>query len=281
MVYGGYVGMFLAMLYTGRHYYLNLVRRISWLPSRQEIPDTAVWGGRIFVVFISFFVAILACIGLAWQLAALYAFLMVVIFVVMGRIIAETGLFFIAPYLYPCVLIYSLFGQMAIGPQALMILFVVTCGLLIDPRETLMPYLVNGLKLADDCKVQIGRAMVFSVVAIGIGLVVATPLTIYIHYDKGVNWNDGWASQMVPKFAPTEVARIRRELTAQGKLEESEQMSGFSRFLSPSPHKAGTISFLFGLGGVLLCMAGRLRFAKWPVHPVIFLVWGGWAGYQT
>ena len=281
VVYGGYIGMFLAMLYTGRHYYLNLVRRISWLPSNEDIPEAAVWGGRIFVVFISFFVAILALIGLDWQLAALYALLMVVIFVVMGRIIAETGLFFIAPYLYPCVLIYSVFGQKAIGPQSLMILFVVTCGILIDPRETLMPYLVNGVKLADDCKARIGRAMVFSVVAIGLGLLVATPLTLYIHYDKGVNWNDGWASRMVPKFAPTEVARIRRELTAQGKLEESEQTSGFSRFLSPSPHRAGTIAFLFGLGGVLLCMAGRLRFAKWPVHPVIFLVWGGWAGYQT
>ena len=85
------------MLYTGRHYYLNLVRRISWLPSKEDIPQAAVWGGRIFVVFISFFVAILALIGLDWQLAALYALLMVVIFVVMGRIIAETGLFFIAP----------------------------------------------------------------------------------------------------------------------------------------------------------------------------------------
>ncbi|MBT7165827.1 MAG: hypothetical protein HN904_23810, partial [Victivallales bacterium] len=28
------------------------------------------------------------------------------------------------------------------------------------------------------------------------------------------------------------------------------------------------------------CSAGRLRFAKWPLHPVLFLVWSGYAGYM-
>jgi len=281
IVFGGYVGLFLSLLYTGRHYYTNLARRAAFLPSREKIPTEAVWGARVFVVGMAVFIVDLWLVGLDWQLAALYSGLTIIIFLVMGRIIAETGLFFIAPYLYPCVLIYSFFGERGIGPQALMIMFLLTCGLLIDPREALMPYLVNGVKLVDDCRVKVGRTSVLAVAAIVLGLCVATPLTLRYQYDRGVNWNDGWASQMVPKFSATEVGRIRLRLKAQGSLAAAETLSGWERLSDPSPHPRGTVSFFVGLVGVLIFVAGRLRFAKWPLHPVLFLVWGDWAGYQT
>jgi len=197
------------------------------------------------------------------------------------RIIAETGLFFIAPYLYPCVLIYSIFGGRAIGPQSLMIMFMLTCAFLIDPRETLMPYVVNGIKLVDDCKGKTGRTAILCVLAIILGLCVATPLTLYFQYDRGVNWNDGWASKMVPKFSAEEIVRVRQRLMAQDVLEESEAVSGWARFAAPTPDRRSMIAFLAGLGGVLVFALGRLRFARWPLHPVVFLAWGDWAGYQT
>ena len=281
IVFGGYVGFFLSIVYTGRHYFLNLMQRVFFLKSRDEIPTSAVWGMRVFFAGMAIFVMDLALVGLPWQLAVLYAFFTVVICLVMGRIIAETGLFFIAPYLYPCVLIISFLGDRSVGPHAMMIMFMVTCAFLIDPRETLMPYVVNGLKLVDDCRVKTGRTAVLSVVAIVLGLGVAAPLTLYFQYDRGVNWNDGWASKMVPKFSAEEIVRVRRRLQAQNLLEKSESISGWERFRHPSPDVKATVAFAVGLIGVLVFVAGRLRFAKWPLHPVLFLVWGGWAGYQT
>ena len=281
IVFGGYVGMFLSILYTGRHYYLNLVRRGLGLRSGDEIPEGAIWGLRVFVLGMLVFVIDLCLVGLDWQLAVLYSGFTTVICLVMGRIIAETGLFFIAPYLYPCVLIYSFFGDRAIGPQALMIMFMLTCAFLIDPRETLMPYVVNGVKLLDDCEVKTGRTAALCVLAIVLGLCVATPLTLYFQYDRGVNWNDGWDSRMVPKFSAEEIVRVRQRLMAQDVLEESEATTGWRHFANPTPDRRSMIAFLAGLGGVLVFAAGRLRFPKWPLHPVLFLVWGGWAGYQT
>jgi len=281
IVFGAYVGMFLSICYTGRHYYLNLMRRMIGLKSSDEVPDGAIWGARVFVVGMLVFVIDLALVGLDWQLAVLYSGFSIVICLVMGRIIAETGLFFIAPYLYPGVLIYSFFGERAIGPQGLMIMFMLTCAFLVDPRETLMPYVVNGVKLIDDCKVKTGRGALLCAVAVVLGLCIATPLTLYFQYDRGVNWNDGWASRMVPKFSAAEVVRVRQRLLAQDVLEEAEATTGWSHFASPSPDRRSTIAFIVGLSGVLIFAAGRLRFAKWPLHPVLFLVWGGWAGYQT
>ena len=39
------------------------------------------------------------------------------------------------------------------------------------------------------------------------------------------------------------------------------------------------ISFGGGLVAVLAFAAIRLRWPKWPLHPVLFLVWGTYAGY--
>jgi len=281
LVFGGYVGMFASICYTGRHHYANLLRRAFGWRAGDETGAAGVWGVRVFAAGMFVFIVDLCLLGLDWRLATLYSALTVVIFVVMARIIAETGLFFIAPYLYPCVLIYGILGERSVGLHALMILFMLTCAILIDPRETLLPYLVNGLKLADDCKVEIGRTAGCCVLAILLGLAIAAPITLYLQYDHGVNWNDYWATQMVPKFAPEEVGRIRQLLSAQGALEHSETVSGWRRFFSPTPEPRSTIAFAIGLLGVLIFAAGRLRFPKWPLHPVLFLVWGGWAGYMV
>ncbi|OGV62453.1 MAG: hypothetical protein A3K19_33385 [Lentisphaerae bacterium RIFOXYB12_FULL_65_16] len=280
IVFGGYVGMFVAIAFTGRHYYMNLFRHALFLPSREAIGINSVWGARVFMAGMLVFIGDLCFVGLDWQLATAYSVLTVIIFLVMGRIIAETGLFFIAPYIYPCVLIYSFLGAQSVGPHALMIMFTLTCVLLIDPRETLLPYLTNSMKLVDDCRVSLGRTAILCMVAVILGLAIAMPVTLYFQYDRGVNWGDYWASQMAPKFAATETVRISQRLIAQDTLEYADSVHGWQRFARFAPDKPGMIAFFAGLAGVLLFVAGRLRFAWWPLHPVLFLVWSGYAGYM-
>ena len=136
----------------------------------------------------------LVLIGLDWQLAVLYTLGLVMIFLVMGRIVAETGLFFIQPYTFPCVVLWGIMGAKALGPEALLIMLLMSMVLLIDPREALMPFVVNSLKLVDMHKAKVGKAGVFCVAAVIVGLAVALPLTLYFQYDLGCNKSDGWGN---------------------------------------------------------------------------------------
>ena len=280
LVFGGYVGMFAATLYTGRHYFLSLLKRVFGRPTGDRMDGYAVWGGRVFLAAFLVFVLDLCLLGLDWQLALLYSFLTVLIFFIMGRIIAETGLFFIAPYLYPCTLILGFVGEQGLGPRVLMVMFLLTCVLLIDPRETFMPYMANALQLTEVSRLKVGRTAGLSLLTIFVGLAAATSVTLYLNYDRGVNWEDGFGTRSVPRYAGDGAVKARRRLQAQNMLEHSERVSGWARFRNMKPDKRSTIAFLVALGGVLACSAGRLRFANWPLHPVFFLVWSGYAGYM-
>lgn len=280
LVFGGYVGMFLVTAYTGRHYFFNLGRRILGLKTADTFDVSAVWGGRVFLLGFAAFTANLLALGLDWQLALLYAFLTILIFVIMGRIIAETGLFFIAPYLYPCTLILGFLGEQSLGPQVLMIMFILTSVILIDPRETFMPYMVNVVQMTETSRLRPGRTTVLALLAVFVGLAIATPVTLYFNYDRGVNWDDWFGTQGVPCWPGEGTIRARQRLQAQNMLEPSQQISGWARFREMKPEKRSTIAFFVALGGVLVCSAARLRFAKWPLHPVLFLVWSGYAGYM-
>jgi hypothetical protein len=280
LVYGGYIGFFAAMLYTGRHFYGHVLKKACGRATTEDVGSASVWGMRVFLLGFAVFVGEIALLGLDWQLALLYGGLTIVIFTVMGRIIAETGLFFIAPYLYPCVFILGLVGDQSLGPRALMIMFILTCMILIDPRETFMPYMVNTVKLIDDGRLKLGRTTVLALAAVFVGLAVAVPMTLYFAYDRGVNWEDGFATKAVPVWAAEGAVRARTRLLAQDTLETAEAMHGWARFAGMKPDHYFLVSFGIALAGVILFTAGRLRFARWPLHPVMFLVWPGYAGYM-
>lgn len=280
LVFGGYIGFFAAMLYTGRHFYGSVLRRACGLRSSENVGACSIWGMRVFLVGFAVFVADIALLGLDWQLALLYGLLTVVIFAVMGRIIAETGLFFIAPYLYPCVFILGFVGDQSLGPRALMIMFILTCMVLIDPRETFMPYMMNTVKLIDDNRLRLGRTTMLSLAAVFVGLAVAVPVTLYFAYDRGVNWEDGFATKAVPVYAAEGAIRARTRLMAQDTLAQAESVRGWGRFAGMKPDRRFMISFGVAVAGVILFSVGRLHFARWPLHPVMFLVWPGYAGYM-
>ena len=68
----------------------------------------------------------------------------------MGRIIAETGMFYLSPGVYPGVLLIGIMGEQALGPTTMVILFSLTTLLFMDVRETYMPYIVNAVKFAEN-----------------------------------------------------------------------------------------------------------------------------------
>ncbi len=232
---GAYFGIFAMILYTGRHYYANVLRRALGLKARDEVEPRSVWGARVFMLCAGLFTANLVLAGLDWPFAVFYTTAAVVMFVVMGRIIAETGLFFIQPFWYPGVILVGFLGARAVGPSTALLMFLMSTILLLDPREALMPFVVNSFKLLEVRKVRMGRAAVWTGAAVILGLAVAVPVTLMFQHGSGTGGSDPWATTNVPGRAFDGSIKIKQRLKAQGTLEDAESARGFSRFTRLRP----------------------------------------------
>ena len=272
LTFGAYFGALLALLYTGRHYYGRVFREALFLPVRERVERQSAWGARVFLVGAILFAGNLIHIGLDWQLAVLYTGLTFTLFVVMGRIIAEAGMYSIQAHWFPCAIIWGLFGVRAMGPRTLLLMMLVSTVLMIDPFEALMPFMVNSLKFLQLRRVKIGKPAAFCAVAVVIGLAVAIPVTLTLQYHNGANMGDGWAARMVFNQA----VLTKQRLAGQGNLEHANSLSGWRRFAEMSPNGPCALAFGIGLALFILFTMARLRFRKWPLHPVMFLLWGQW-----
>ncbi|HUT24377.1 MAG TPA: DUF6785 family protein [Sumerlaeia bacterium] len=276
MLAGAYLGLFLVLAYTGRHYYLSVCRKALLLPSAERMPAESVWGARVFLIAFASFVGQLVAVGLDWQISLIYSCLVVMMFLVMARILAETGLFFIQPYFFPCALVWGIFGSQALGPETLLILFMVSVVLLIDPRETIMAFTVNSLKMLDLRRVNIGKSSMLLIFVLFLGMAIALPVTLYFQYDRGYHY--GWSTVNVPRYAFDNVVQTKQRLDSVGALETAGEERGWARFTKASPNGPCLLALVAGLSLVLVFAIGRLRYSKWPLHPVMFLVWSTWPG---
>jgi hypothetical protein len=271
-LFGAAMGVLAGVLYTGRHYYVSLLRRALGWSSGDDVGVAAVWGLRVFLATMVLLVGQLCLVGVDLSLALIATGIMVMGFVVLGRIIAETGLIYLKCYFWPCATVWGLFGAAAVGPQQLLLLMLVSTVLFIDPREALYPFMVNSLQVMDLRQVKLGRASVACAVAIFLGMAVAVPVTLYIKYDMGSSTGDSWSTISVPKTAFENQVLIRRKLVAQGKsVDESGSFLGRLGDVSASP--VCVVTMLVGLVLVLVCTAARLRFTWWPLHPLLFVTW--------
>ena len=272
---GAYFGMFLTLLYVGRRYYWSALRRALLIRCRDPMASHAVWGARVFLAGAILFAAQLTWAGLDWQLAAIYTVGVIAIFVVISRLVAETGAFFLHAYHYPCAVLWGFMGASALGPKMLVIMMLVSSVLLIDPREAVMPFVVNGLRIADLKNVKVGKAATWAAVSLVVALAVGIPVTLYWQYDLGVNRaSDGWCTNGVGAFAFHRATTIKQDLSLVDQLAEAESVGGWGRFARISPDSETVWAFAATFGLVLLFTAGRLRFVWWPLHPVMFLVMG-------
>jgi hypothetical protein len=271
---GAYAAMFVAVLYTGRYYYWQSLRGSLGLSTREAPDRRAVWSIRVFIGSILVFIALLVIVGLDWQLAVLYTIGLVMIFTVISRIVAETGAFFIHAWFFPCGVIIQFLGARNIGPEPAIIMMLVSTLLLIDPRESLMPFVAHGLKIADRQKLPLGAVARGSVLAVIVAFACAVPATLYWTYNEGVFVaSDGW-TQTVPRFAFDQAMAIQRTLESQDVLADTQALHGFARFLHPAPNVPAVLTFLLFFGLTLGCWWARLRLAWWPIHPVLFCVLG-------
>ncbi len=277
--FGAFVGMFLGVLYMGRHYYRRVFTQ-AVLPRRggDGGEHTQVRAARVFLISVCVFAGILTWVGVDWYLAGLYTGLLVMIFLVQSRIVAETGAFFIRAYWWPCVALAGLLGTTALDPKTYLILMLVTTVFALDPREALMPFMANSLKLLERRSIPIGRTAMWCGLSLVLGLAVALPLTLYFQYDRGVDKTDTRAIVGAPKQAYDEAVRVKQKMAAAGTLDKAQGVSGLNRLLHVRPNTPCVVGFAAGLLLVGVFTYCRLRFAWWPLHPVLFLIWHNYPG---
>ena len=277
MIMGAYFAMLVVLIYTGRHYYVTVFKRAFGVGGRDTIERSAVWGARVFLASMVLFVTYTAIVAkLDWPIALLFGLGCVAVYLVMSRLLAETGLFFIVTTGTPATILWAVFGAHALGPQIMLVMFMFCIVLFYDTREALMPYVINALKLADDCNQKVGRTAGAIALALIVGLAVGIPVTLYFQYDRGVDVSSWHINQTKVPF--NDVITIMQRLDAQGQLEDAGAVTGLARFLDAAPNGQAIATFLISAALVLVFSGLRLRFANWPLHPVMFLVWSTYAG---
>ena len=277
--FGSYLGLGLLVLYTGRRYYRGILKGLVTFKRQDGVENYAIWATRIGIVAGIAVVAILVMrADLAWPFAVMLVGLLVLMFMGMARISAESGLFFIQTNWQPLAIFVGLFGVGALGPRAFVTIALISAVLAIDPRECLMPFVVNGLKIGQDSGVKPARMGWSSGAALAVALAVAVPVVLWATYNYGVKREDEWAAKIVPQMPFESTATAIRGLKDPGpgemNLDESRSLSTWQRLTSMKPDSKFVWWMLAGLAMVVGLNVMRLRFTWWPLHPILFLVWG-------
>ena len=271
---GSYLGIALLMAYTGRRYYWGVVKQGLTFRPQQGVQGYSAWAFRLLIAAVAGVVIILVFqVDLPWPLAILFVLLVLIMFTVMARINAESGLFWCQPYWHPITVFIGLFGAAALGPKAFVVVGLLCAVFTIDPRECLMPFVTNGLKLCEDVRVRPASTGRAAAVALLLALVVAVPVVLWANYNFGLP-EDNWATKYVPKMPFDALVRQLDQFPDPGELRRSESLTTWERFAEMHVDR----SFLLWAGaGVALALGVsmlRLRFTWWPLHPILFLVWG-------
>ncbi len=274
--FGAYAGLTLMILYFGRHYYLHVVGRAAGLAKPSpDVPAYAVWALRGLVLCTLAIVYLLAAYAsLSPLLAVMLIACVLMVFLVQARLNAETGLFYAQPMWFPSVILAGLLGVQGIGPESLIILGFASLVFMADPRESIGPYIVNALRLGERMgKASPARLAPILIVVSVVGLAVAFTVTLTIQYNRGFRPDDGWA-EMLPRLTLDYVSSAINELHARGELGDTVNMSAMDHLRNARPD-AGVVGWaLLGLALVWICAVARLRLPWWPIHPVLFVVWG-------
>jgi hypothetical protein len=281
MRFGSFVAAALMILYTGRRYYANVMSSAVGLSRAPETPKYATWGARFGALAVILTVAVLHSAGIGIAMSVAFIALELVIFLVLSRMVAETGTFFVQTFWAPVGALTALLGFDAIGPTTYIALSVGATVLFSDSRELLMPFLVNALKLTDrsdgptPTKVAPWLAII---VAVGLGVAGCT--TLLLQYNHGATQvGNPFATDYLPMTAFDGLAQRIAAATASGTMTLATAAHGLQRFALIRPDSGAPLWVSLGLCLGVGTAIARLRWSWWPIHPVVFLTWGTYPIY--
>ena len=274
--FGSFLAVAAMILYTGRRYYIGVALGTFGKKLSEETPKYAIWAARMGMLAVVFSIGILRGAGVGWGIATAFIGLLLMLFLVMSRIVAETGLFFMQHWWGPIGILTTLLGFETIGPSTYIALSVATSILHLDSRELLMPYITNALKLVDrkDGPTPTKTAP-WLAVTILVGFIVAGVTTLYLQYNNGATQvGNTFGTDSLPLIAFDGFVQRLSAASADGTLASATALDGWAR-LGAIKADPGTMGWLaLGLALGFGAAVARLRWSWWPLHPIAFLIWG-------
>ena len=275
--FGAYLGMAVTVLYLGRRFYAAVLKRAMGAggPSAAVLPGE-VWAARVGIAACVAAVVLLWRVGLHPLPAAAFVMLVGVMFLMIGRVNAATGLFIIQPMWHPVDVIAGALGAQALGPQAMVVLALLCIVVTLDPRIALAPLALNALRLAEGRKLDPARLTRWMGVAVILAMIVGVGAAVYVQYDVGVagmtSDNARWS--MTVARMPFNMLSQSIDRMTEAQLDAARRPWTISRLLEAAPARHFLAAIGVGMALVIGCSALRLRSTRWPLHPVMFLVWG-------
>lgn len=277
--FGGYVGVFLMLLYTGRHHYLQLLRRSVGLGAggdtgAESDGSDEIWAMRAFLALALLFVVQVWAGGLPLHMAVLFLAVALVVLTVISRTIAETGAFLVGTWLLPGAVVLGFLGDRAMGPSVYATMVLLSVVLMVGPGWAPMPFCVQGLHLAERAGVKIGKLAALLGLAVVVGVAVALPATLYWQYSHGAPGTASGYTQLTAKWPFEQALRMQYRLTAQGTADQVAAASPLRRLAWLRPNRTYLIAFAVTLAVALAVGFCQVRFPNWPVHPIAFVFLG-------
>ena len=189
-----------------------------------------------------------------------FGFAFIFVLVVLGIYIALTwqvihgGIPFVNPSYSAHYILFTTLGSSRINPSTMTSLFMHPVSLTRDLREIMMPYVMNGLKAADEVKVKRRHLLIGMGAAMVIGSLVSYYSVLKISYQYRAPYTGGvgdmrWLSSV---------------------LVGSETGTDWTN----------TGFMIFGSAFMLLLMWVRSIFVWWPIHPIGYTMLSAWGTFK-
>ena len=277
---GGYAAYALVLLYTGRAWYGRIAAKALGVGRPDPVDRDSVWAARSFGLAVAA-TWLMLWLGFAMDplLAGVFLLFMFTTTLVVARLVCETGLPFLQ--LSPRMLdpLVRLLGYPATGLRGAMYMNHLYSILSEDHRETLSPYVAQGLHVGD----RPGRRMpLFALGLLGsiaLSLVAAFVMRGHGYYSQGSS-RDVHAYTNVPAAMMAEPLRVAQRIQA-GLLEDRGDAGPLDRLLSLRPERGTAGPVAAGMAMTLLLAALRFRFNWFMLHPLLVLAWGTYPMFIT
>lgn len=258
---GAYIAYTIVILYGARRHLARVVRSM-WRSSSRDVDSDQLSERMAAVGFVVCFAV--ACVwlkvaGLPLSLAVLVAVIVFMLALVVGRVVAESGLLFVQYGCWPTRIAESCFGSL-LTPATHTLIHFTTVAPTLDARESIAPFAFNSARMADGVE-HVHRAKLFGlwIGALILALLLAGFAQLSIVYRRGALQTDEYAG----RFAPETLYNSSAD---------------FASLLQQPPDRVRAdlhqhLRQVAGGGGVVLALCFlRYRFLGWPLHPVGFLL---------
>jgi len=208
-----------------------------------------------------------ALAGAQWWVGAVATACFLAMLLVLTRVVAESGLLFLSGITEPFRFVTGLFPASWISGASLTALALQRGINHEDMRKVFMPYVMNGLKAADEGHLPLRRVLPVFALAAVIGLGAGTWGFISISHKYGASNVESWASVMAPMYYLDEAANRQKNPP------EFSTLKIGNHAVCPTnvAHLATGAALVSGM------LVLRSLFGWWPLHPFGFVVCATWA----